>query len=175
MVRSLMLIALLASASASAEVYRWVDKNGVINYSDTPPKSVAAKKVDQDQISIVPLAPLVRASSLAASNQALRQRVERLEEEADRERGIAPMSYPSLSQIPKEWREQCYDDRRVDCDDPRTYYGYGGSVYGYGYYPPVVVGAARRSLVPIVRPRPPVPVQTGPTAGWGVKGASPSR
>ncbi|MFA9440882.1 glutaredoxin family protein [Uliginosibacterium sp. sgz301328] len=31
------MLALVAASVASAEVYRWVDKNGKVNYSDNPP------------------------------------------------------------------------------------------------------------------------------------------
>lgn len=41
---------LLATATVAAQVYRWVDKDGKVHFSDTPPptdsKGTAAKKVD---------------------------------------------------------------------------------------------------------------------------------
>ena len=41
---------LLATATVAAQVYKWVDKDGKIQYSDTPPPATAtkteAKKVD---------------------------------------------------------------------------------------------------------------------------------
>jgi hypothetical protein len=36
-VRSFLLVLLLLSAPAQAEVYRWIDANGVVHYSSTPP------------------------------------------------------------------------------------------------------------------------------------------
>jgi subtilisin family serine protease len=42
--RKLLLIALLAACSAqAAEVYKWVDANGVMHYSDSPPPKDAQK------------------------------------------------------------------------------------------------------------------------------------
>lgn len=38
--------ALLASLSVSAEIYRWVDENGKIHLSDSPPKQQDAEQVD---------------------------------------------------------------------------------------------------------------------------------
>lgn len=43
MTTTLLLIAILfATAPAIADMYKWVDKNGVIHFSDTPPKSETA-------------------------------------------------------------------------------------------------------------------------------------
>ena len=42
--RKLLLIALLAACSVqAAEVYKWVDANGIVHYSDAPPPAEAAK------------------------------------------------------------------------------------------------------------------------------------
>src|SRR4051794_41915106 len=39
--RFALLLLLLASASAAAQVYRWVDKSGTVNYSNEPPPAGA--------------------------------------------------------------------------------------------------------------------------------------
>jgi hypothetical protein len=47
--RLLLVLALFAAGSASAQVYRWVDANGRVHYSnDTPPPGANAKKLDID-------------------------------------------------------------------------------------------------------------------------------
>ena len=47
--RSLVLLLLLVSASAFAQVYRWVDANGTVHYSnDTPPPGVKVTTLDID-------------------------------------------------------------------------------------------------------------------------------
>ena len=46
MKRALLLIALLAAAAAaSAQQYKWVDKNGRVQYGDVPPPGVQAKRL----------------------------------------------------------------------------------------------------------------------------------
>lgn len=37
---------LLAMASAGAQVYKWVDKKGVVHYSDTPPANAPARQIN---------------------------------------------------------------------------------------------------------------------------------
>lgn len=53
----LALAALCASLGAQAEVYRWVDKSGKVNYSDNPPADAAAEtrrlhdsKIEQEKL-----------------------------------------------------------------------------------------------------------------------------
>jgi hypothetical protein len=56
------LILALAALPAQAEVYKWVDAKGQINYSNTPPPSVAGKaQVVEEQISVMGMDPAVRA------------------------------------------------------------------------------------------------------------------
>jgi glutaredoxin len=43
--RVLLLLCLLATATASAEIYRWTDSEGRIHYSDKPPKDAQAAQV----------------------------------------------------------------------------------------------------------------------------------
>jgi hypothetical protein len=46
-VRALLLVAcgLLAMGASAAEVYRWVDKDGKVHFSDSPPPGVSAEKL----------------------------------------------------------------------------------------------------------------------------------
>lgn len=44
------MVFLLASASASAQMYRWVDQGGKVHYTDTPPPPAAAKSVEQKKL-----------------------------------------------------------------------------------------------------------------------------
>ena len=45
-------LSLLASTAAQAEVYRWVDKNGVVHYADNPPldANAQARRLGNNQI-----------------------------------------------------------------------------------------------------------------------------
>lgn len=45
-----LLLSLLISANAHAQLYKWVDANGKISYSDTPPPS-SVKKVEEQTVS----------------------------------------------------------------------------------------------------------------------------
>jgi len=40
-------LAVLFAAAATAQTYRWVDKDGKVHYSDTPPPPAAAKSVEK--------------------------------------------------------------------------------------------------------------------------------
>jgi glutaredoxin len=65
------LIALLAAATAQAQsLYRWVDKDGKVTYSQSPPPSGAAKSVQQKNLSssVVESTTLPYAAQVAARN-----------------------------------------------------------------------------------------------------------
>ena len=57
MLRKLSLVALLLAATASAEVYKWVDESGVVQYGDRPPAS-GAETVDLPPSSVYEPRPL---------------------------------------------------------------------------------------------------------------------
>ncbi len=54
--RILVLIAVLAVAPAGAELYKWVDADGNIHYTDTPPPP-SAKKAERKKLADKPSAP----------------------------------------------------------------------------------------------------------------------
>ena len=134
-------IALCFAFPVQAQMYKWVDEKGVVNYSTTPPAGKAkAKVVEEDQISVVPTDP-----DLERQGEALRKREERRakQEEAEsqrrRQQAAAQPSYTPPPPAP----EYPYTDE----------WWYGG---GYGYYPPV--HRPVRPTHPIARP-PGRPVQ----------------
>jgi Domain of unknown function (DUF4124) len=84
------LAGMLILSAASADVYKWVDRSGRVHYSNNPPKSVKATKVDAT-ISVVPsglpkdvdLKKLLeedKAEKLKQENEQLRQENENLKE-----------------------------------------------------------------------------------------------
>ena len=74
--------ALLFGPFAEAQVYKWVDEKGVVNYSSTPPKQRKSTKLDEDsgRVSTVqsPVADRARAAE-SDRERGLQQRAERLE------------------------------------------------------------------------------------------------
>jgi hypothetical protein len=91
--------ALLAPLAAAAELYRWVDDRGVVNYSNIRPEGV--KKVAQlEEDSRVSTVPGVSADEAARLRQReLEARIERLERELYEARArsaaaVAPAVYP---------------------------------------------------------------------------------
>lgn len=82
---------ILAAASASAQVYKWVDERGVTNYSNQPPAGKAAKNVGlvEDRISVYSSDKTVTASTDASrqkSDQALADKISSLERQLEEER-----------------------------------------------------------------------------------------
>lgn len=139
------LAALLALAPAvHADVYKWVDDKGVVNYSNTPPpanrKSV---KLDEEQGRVSTIEAYDYSKSGAARReQALQERVVRLEQGMARGRQTAALDAAAAADAYRIWREQCIAQRRVDCDDP-----YAPSFVDPGYvfpYPGAAVRPPRR-------------------------------
>jgi hypothetical protein len=68
-IRRLLLLALCAAAPVNAQVYKWTDDKGVVNYSNTPPADAKGKKgvsVVEDRVSVYSADPaLVQATQNA--------------------------------------------------------------------------------------------------------------
>ena len=103
--------ALAAAVPASAQVYRWVDDRGVINYASKPPgDGRAAVRVDrmESRISIIPTAPrgprapLPPAAALPPASASFPGFVDQA----------------TVGTLSPEWRARCIAERRVDCDSP---------------------------------------------------------
>ena len=133
------LVAILASAPASAQVYKWVDGGGVTNYGNQPPADPrAAKKVEiiEDRVSVyTPDKSLVQAieADRQRSNQVLSQRVDDLERQLDTERRARQYAAAAV-QAPYD---PCLSGRSLDC------MGYYEGYYPYGY---TTVSHPRRHL-----------------------------
>jgi hypothetical protein len=147
--------ALLIAGGAHAQVYKWVDDKGVVNYSSSPPpKGKSAVKLDEEKGRVTTIPAPVRNDGSSAGDPALRQRVEQLEREAATQRQSAAQQDAAAAEAYRRWVEQCRTERRVDCDDPSR----GAFAPGYDYaYPPVVrppIGAPGRPQVPPATYRP---------------------
>ena len=80
--RSLLLLALLACAtSACAQVYRWVDEKGRVNYSNSaPPAGVKSTVVDADARAGAPSPDTQDCYTLRCQGERMEQRIARRDE-----------------------------------------------------------------------------------------------
>ena len=139
------------SPAATAQVYKWVDENGVVNYGDKPPtRNRAAHPLAENggSVSVVPGIPKDELDRM--QQQSMQHRVRQLELEVDelRARGGARDNAVPYS---------------VPADVPVYTYGYG---YGYPYprrplHPPVAERPGPRPEHPIANNRP-RPVRSSP-------------
>ena len=131
-------LALLA-APASAEIYKWTDEKGVVNYSNTPPTGRPAVQLE-DETSRVSTIESGQPNDAAALRQLrerdLRQRVEQLERDAAASRQDQATEQLAYQQALQAARERCFAERRIDCDDP--YRGVYEAPYGPVYAVPGV-------------------------------------
>jgi uncharacterized protein DUF4124 len=153
-------IVLLAAAPAFAQVFKWVDDKGVVNYSDEAPASRNSRQLDPKSTRVSTYttddAQKRAATTLASANEsALSEKIDRLERKLDAERYARNLSDAQMQTAANALYERCVRDRRVDCDyagtDPYPYYD--TAYYPY-YYGTVVAARPHR-----VHPRPMVPRQ----------------
>jgi uncharacterized protein DUF4124 len=149
--------ALLAATPSLAQVYKWVDDKGVVNYSNEAPANRTSKVLDPKSVRVSTYSTdEPRAPAPGASEKALHEKLDRLERKLDAERYArqSTADAQTASVVDARWYERCVRDRRVDCDyagmDP--YYSPYYSPYYYGV--PVVVN-------PRVRQRPQVDHRNG--------------
>ena len=143
-IQSVALAVLLALAPAvQAGIYKWVDEKGVVNYSNTPPpessKSVKRLEEETGRVSTIQAYDYSRAAA-PARDRALQDRIARLEQELARSRQMAAIDEAMALEAHRQWRERCFAQRRVDCDDPNAWFEPG---WGYGFGGGTVVGARR--------------------------------
>ncbi|MGH7644442.1 MAG: DUF4124 domain-containing protein [Gemmatimonadales bacterium] len=154
-------VAVLASP-AGADTYKWVDEKGVVNYSNTPPVNRKSVKLDDEQgrVSTIEAYDYSRGGA-AKREQALQERVARLEREVARGRQTAALDAAAAAEAYRAWREQCFAERRVDCDDP-----YAASFDpGYAYPSPGVAVVPARRVPGAYRPTGRIAVGAGGVVG----------
>lgn len=154
----------LAPLAASAQVYRSVDDQGQVTFSDTPPAGAVA--VEPVEIAPGPSAAQVQASQ--ERFEAERATLEALAEarEAERERAHAAR----MQRLQEEVLRAAINPPRPQpvAPEPRHlgYYDYGTSIYpGYPHFPgyPVLPHPRPPFHVPApLHPRPPFHVQVPP-------------
>ncbi len=156
------LAAILACAAARADdVYRWVDANGVTNYSSAPPaqmKTGTRFDVVAPRVSIyTPDAGAQRTATAteAHADRVRDERIKNLEQARDAELQARQYAAAAAARAAQLAHEQCVAQRYVDCD------AYGANPP----YPLLVIGVAgRRARAAGPATVPTLPL-TGVTAG----------
>ena len=123
-----LLVAACLALPAVAQTYKWVDSNGVTNYSSTPPAKAASAKVtliapEKKPVYVPDDAPWQDAESRVAVDH-LANRVDSLQRELDAERHQRQDRADAESraaQAAQRAYERCVADRRVDCNDSAAY------------------------------------------------------
>lgn len=135
--------ALLAAApAASAQVYRWIDERGGVNYGNKPPpnaRNVTPMNESDGKVSTVP--GMTPQQIEASRDRADQRRMDRLERELEIERRTNRANRAQGGDM-QSWLEQCRAERRVDCDDMAR----GTLSPGYAWGGPAWVAP------PVVRP-----------------------
>jgi hypothetical protein len=108
---SLLILGLVAALPVNAQIYRWVDDRGVVNYANQRPESTnRAIRIDtqESRLSVIP-APGGRRENAAAPPPAS----VRAEFPSDVDRATMARADSAL-----QWRARCFAERRVDCMHP---------------------------------------------------------
>jgi hypothetical protein len=150
-------VALVVPASAWAQIYKWVDDKGVVNYSSRPPTGRKSAVLDPNSVSVSTYTPdesLTRVSRAkpSAIEKALAERVASLERRLEAERYSRQLLADAQMRALDARYEQCLRDRRVDCE-------YAGlEPYYAPYWTTVVVSPAHHRHF---RPQRPVRPKAG--------------
>lgn len=108
---------LLAPPAAGAEIYKWVDEKGVVNYGEHPPRQRSATVLTPERtpLSVYP-ATTSGGASAAGTDPAIKARVEQLERELERQRQQREASAGLAAEREALRLERCRLERRVDCE-----------------------------------------------------------
>jgi Domain of unknown function (DUF4124) len=148
MLRLLALCLLLcAAAPLGAQTYKWVDENGVVNYSNAPPPGAAGATANavEDRVSTIPSDPSL-GPAIAAMRAQEARRAELAEAEwLQRQRLLAASESAAQQEAPCPYR--------TDCGTPY------GAVYVFPYFRPALRPPFRPSSFrhPSRRASPPPP------------------
>jgi len=148
----------LGCSTVSADVYKWVDDKGVVNYSNSePPASVGATRLNENN----PHVSFYKAVPPTPEQLAQLDRYTRFREQMQMiEQASYGAGVPVADPYPG-WYQQCKMEMWADCDDPRALSTrYDNPLWGF----PRVIGAGPRfGTVPFPPPfaRPRIP-ESGP-------------
>jgi uncharacterized protein DUF4124 len=165
-------LALLLAGPVGAEVYKWVDENGVVNYGSAPPPGRPSKELPKDAsgISVIPAPP---PPPPTAARSAAEIRAERAEQALAAERAARYAQDQAAEDSLRAAIAQCEENHGVDCKQNPYQDGGGGYGYAGGYFPPGgrPFGRHHFGMTPVPKPLPafkhrpaPMPARTGPAA-----------
>ena len=157
----------IAVTPVSAEIYKWVDADGVTHYSDqTPAKGKSAKKpeVVPERLSVYSSSPapssLLAPVSYSNPDPGLRDRIDALERQLQAERQARDYMAAGDARALLAAYERCLADRRVDCD------AYGGLYPPYAA--PVIVTPFRHRRLPFIQNSSLTGITAGNIVGPGI-------
>lgn len=146
---ALAFVAIFSAAPAPAQLYKWVDAQGVTNYSNQPPADRSTVKnlaTVEDRLSVYSPDPgLQKAVDDARQNgqrQSLRNRIDALEDQLEAERRARQEQIAAANARAAAY-EKCLAERRSDCN----------ALFGVEPYdPPVVFVRSRPHRPRIAQP-----------------------
>lgn len=164
---------LLIAAPAFAQVYKWVDSRGVVNYSNEAPANRNSTLLDPKSVRVSTYstdAPRSDQGTLTtARDPVVSEKIDRLERDLEVERYARSLSETQAQAAADSWYQQCLRDRRVDCD-----YAGADPYYDYGpYYGAVAVTRPRLRPRPVARPNVAAPRAPGRPATSTMRSAAP--
>jgi hypothetical protein len=113
----LMLVLAGATWVVHAEVYKWVDADGKIQYGDEPPKGVKAQKVTGG-VTVLPAAKFTGSSSSAAKSAGREENpAENSKTEAPRQSSSSASSADAAEEARRKAVARCEKNRGTDCQD----------------------------------------------------------
>ena len=149
--------ATFSAAPAWAQIYKWVDDHGVVNYSNQPPANRKAKELDTSAIPVSIYEaekPGHRAAAARSEAASLSDKIDRLERQLEAEREARQYAAAADARALQAAYDQCVAQRGVDCN------GIYNGFYPYGSTAVFVPRFHRFRIAPIF------PVTTGnATAG----------
>ncbi|MBL8447112.1 MAG: DUF4124 domain-containing protein [Zoogloeaceae bacterium] len=116
------LATVLANSPATAEVFKWVDEKGVVNYGSAPPPGRSAKPLSSNSgVSVVP-APPPTPTEPSAPPSAVDRRIETLEKALADEKAAREQREDRQAARRRAAIAECEANHGVDCEnDPWEY------------------------------------------------------
>lgn len=108
-----------AATPALAQIYKWVDDRGVVNYGNQPPDNRKAKELDTSAITLsVYEAPKPRQGAEATRSEvaSLGNKIDRLERQLEAERQARQYAAEADARAIQMAYDQCVAERGVDCN-----------------------------------------------------------